>query len=159
MTDIRIDVVGVGDLDDLLASVAGLFREDAGTHDPAMDVTWPERGGDDYYRPLVDAETCLLTLARAADDGRAVGHLVGKLLAADELRTVPLAVLESIRTDPAVRGSGVGTKLVEHFLGWAQDNGAQQVSVSAYAANEGAQRFYRRHGFTPMSVTLRRPLP
>ena len=71
---------------------------------------------------------------------------------------LPFAVLESIRVDPGARGTGVGTRLVEHFLAWARAKGAKRASVTAYAANDGAQRFYRRHGFAPMSVMLRREL-
>jgi hypothetical protein len=41
----RIDVVTADDIDDLLVSVAGLFREDAGRFDAAMDITWPARRG------------------------------------------------------------------------------------------------------------------
>jgi len=37
-----------------------------------------------------------------------------------------------------------------------QDSGAQRASVTAYAANEGAQRFYARHGFALKSVILDR---
>ena len=40
------------------------------------------------------------------------------------------------------------------FLAWAADNGAQRATVTAYAANEGAQRFYARHGFALKSVIL-----
>jgi GNAT superfamily N-acetyltransferase len=48
--------------------------------------------------------------------------------------------------------------LVEHFFGWARERGAQRAGVTAFAANEAAQRFYVRHGFVPMSVTLRATL-
>jgi hypothetical protein len=33
-----------------------------------------------------------------------------------------------------------------------------RAGVTAYAANEGAQRFYARHGFVPASITLRATL-
>jgi GNAT superfamily N-acetyltransferase len=156
MTGIDIHTVTADDIDDLLVSVAGLFREDAGTHDSTMDTTWPARGGADYYGELVGTDDCLLALARAGTT--TVGHLVGKLQPPNDLREATFAVLESIRVDPAARGTGVGSRLVEHFLAWARDNGAEHASVTAYAANEGAQRFYRRHGFGPMSVVLRRKL-
>jgi ribosomal protein S18 acetylase RimI-like enzyme len=152
----RIDVATPDDIDDLVASVAGLFIEDGGRYDSTMDTTWPSRGGAAYYGGLVGDKTCLLTLAR--DGERTVGHLVGKLRAPDDLHTVTIAVLESIRVDPGVRSRGVGTALVSHFVGWAQANDARRASVTAFAANEKAQRFYRRHGFTPMSVTSRKVL-
>jgi GNAT superfamily N-acetyltransferase len=154
----RIDVATTADLDDLLASVAGLFVEDGGRFDPTMDTTWPAHGGADYYGRLVDDDTSLLALAREGGSGRTLGHLVGKLTGPDDLRRVRIAVLESMRVAPDARGRGVGTALVAHFLDWARSNGAGQAGVSAFAGNEGAQRFYARHGFTPMSVTLRADL-
>jgi GNAT superfamily N-acetyltransferase len=36
---------------------------------------------------------------------------------------------------------------------------AQRLSVTAYAANQEAQHFYARHGFTPRSVVLDRDVP
>ena len=142
-----------GDLHEFVASVIGLFREDAGTHDPAMDVTWPVREGLEYYSGLLSDQTCLLAVARDGD--RVVGHLVGKLLEPDSLRRQRFAVLESLRVDPGRRGSGIGGQLVDHFLDWARQRGAQQASVSAFAANQPAQRLYQRHGFVPMTVTMR----
>ena len=153
MTDVT--TAGPDDQEAFLGSVIGLFREDAGTHDPAVDVDWPVREGPGWFRELLEQD-CLLAVARDGD--RVVGHLVGKLLEPDDMRTRRFAVLESVRVDPAVRGGGVGSALVEHFLGWAEERGAEQASVTAYAANAGAQRLYQRYGFRPQSVTLRAAL-
>lgn len=153
---ISVTAAGPADLDAFVASVTGLFEEDAGTHDPVTDVSWPVREGHDYYGGLLADEAVLLAVARA--DDRVVGHVVGKLVEPDSLRRARLAVLESIRVDPAHRGHGVGSRLVEHFLDWARSRRATQASVSAFAANTGAQRLYHRHGFTPMTLTLRAPL-
>ena len=45
---------------DLVASVQGLFDEDAGRHDPSMDLSRPEREGAEYYSGLVNDPTRLL---------------------------------------------------------------------------------------------------
>jgi GNAT superfamily N-acetyltransferase len=156
MTGIEIHIVTADDIDDLLVSVAGLFQEDGGVHDSTTDTLWPARHGAEYYGGVVDDDGVLLALARI--DGRSVGHVVGKFIPSNDLRLVPFAVLESIRTDPGVRSTGVGSRLVEYFKQWARDKGAQRASVTAFAANERAQRFYARHGFAPMSVTLRSSL-
>jgi ribosomal protein S18 acetylase RimI-like enzyme len=153
MSDVTVSAAGRDDVDDLVESVAGLFREDAGRHDPTVDVDWPALEGADYYRGLLGDEECLLALARDGD--RVVGHLVGKLSRPDSYRRERIAVLESIRVHPDARDAGVGSLLVRHFVDWARDRAAVQASVSAYAANEAAQRFYARHGFTPMTTTLR----
>jgi GNAT superfamily N-acetyltransferase len=45
---------------------------------------------------------------------------------------------------------------IEYFLEWARQRGAEQASVTAFAANQRAQRLYHRHGFTTSAVTVRR---
>jgi GNAT superfamily N-acetyltransferase len=154
MSPLTVTPARPGDIDAFVDSVAGLFREDGGAHDRYMDTSWPDREGTGYYTGLLEDPECLLAVARDGD--QVVGHLVGKLVGPDALRLARLAVLESIRVRPDRRGQGVGGMLVADFFGWARREGAVQASVSAYAANEGAQRFYARHGFAPRSVILDR---
>lgn len=65
--------------------------------------------------------------------------------------TSPALRTERLVLDP---GAGVGSRLVEAFLAWSRERGAERFHVSAYAANASAIRFYRRHGFVPLSVEL-----
>jgi GNAT superfamily N-acetyltransferase len=148
-----VDTAGAGDIAAFVASVEGLFREDGGRHDPSIDLAWPTREGASYYAGLLADPDCLLAVARQEED--VVGHLVGKLVGPDALRLVRVAVLESMRVRPDLRGHGIGALLVEEFIRWARRSGAELASVTAYAANDGARRFYARHGFAPMSVTMR----
>jgi len=156
MSDISVSAARAADIDAFVASVDGLFHEDGGRHDPFLDTGWPGREGSAYYAGIVDDPNCLLAVARDGD--RVVGHLVGKLVGPDSIKLDRFAVLESIRVDPGTRGQGVGSLLVAEFLAWARRNEAAVASVTAYAANDGAQRFYARHGFAPASVVMRAPL-
>lgn len=145
------------DIDAFVGSVSGLFHEDGGRHDPHMNLDWPDTGGAAYYTGLLTDDDCLLAVARDGS-GQVIGHLVGKLTGPDDLRTCRFAVLESIRVDPAARGHGVGSALIQDFFGWARERHAEVASVTAFAANAAARRLYERHGFSPASVTLRTPL-
>jgi ribosomal protein S18 acetylase RimI-like enzyme len=156
MSDISVSAARAADIDAFVASVDGLFHEDGGRHDPFLDTGWAGREGSAYYADIVDDPNCLLAVARDGD--RVVGHLVGKLVGPDSIKLDRFAVLESIRVDPGTRGQGVGSLLVAEFLAWARRNEAAVASVTAYAANDGAQRFYARHGFAPASVVMRAPL-
>ena len=153
MPPVTVQAASPDDLDALLESVAGLFREDAGQHDSLVDTGWPARDGAAYYSPLMSAPACLLALARAGD--RVIGHLIGRLRAPSPVRTGGLAVRESMRVAPDARRAGVGGLLVRRFFDWAREGGAEQVSVTASAANHPARRFYARHGFIPQSVISR----
>lgn len=153
MTTVAVSAATQDDIRSLVASVAELFREDGGRHDPLRDLDWPAREGAGYYSALVEDRTCLLALAR--DGGEVIGHLIGRLHGPGGTFTACIADLESMRVAPEFRRAGVGSLLVQHFLTWARERGAQQASVTAYAANDAAQRFYARHGFVPSSITSR----
>jgi GNAT superfamily N-acetyltransferase len=153
MTAITVTALTRDDIGEFVDSVAGLFREDAGQHDNVMNVDWPAIEGADNYGNLIGDPGWLLILARDRD--RVVGHLVGKLTGPSSFLTVCIAVLESIRVAPEARRSGVGSLLVQRFLSWARESGARQASVTAFAANDTARRFYARHGFTPKTITSR----
>lgn len=153
MTNATVNTSTQDDIDALVTSVAGLFAEDGARHDSLMDAGWPAREGASYYTALIGDKMCLVTLAPL--DGEVIGHLIGRLSGPDALRTGRIAVLESMRVAPGSRGTGVGSLLVENFLAWARDHDAAQASVTAFAANQTAQRFYERHGFVPKSITSR----
>lgn len=156
MTTITVSAVTHDDIGALATSAGALFDEDAGRHDATMDLGWAARDGAAYYSGLVDDRSCLLLLARDGD--HVTGHLVGKLNEPNSLRTGRWAVLESLRVAPGSRRAGTGSLLVRQFLAWARQHGAQHASVTAYAANDNAQRLYERHGFAPLSVTSRASL-
>ncbi|SEF21782.1 Acetyltransferase (GNAT) family protein [Amycolatopsis pretoriensis] len=143
------------DVPALVASAAALFAEDAGSHDPRMDLGWPDREGAPYYQDLVADDEALCLLAHA--DGVAAGHLIGRLLPVSPLRPDAVrAVLESMRVAAECRRRGVGEALVSAFVSWARKRGANELAVQAYAANEGALAFYRAQGFRPFEVRLAR---
>jgi len=152
---IRIDVATRGDISQIVASADALVATDAGRYDPsATDLGWAARTGLAYAASLLASDDSLVLIAR---DGEVViGHLVARLYGPGSVHPIRIAELESIHVYPEHRGRGTGERLVHGFLAWAVDSGAQRASVTAYAANEGAQRFYARHGFAMKSVILDR---
>jgi GNAT superfamily N-acetyltransferase len=95
----------------------------------------------------------------ARDDNEVAGHLVGRISGPGSVHPIRVADLESVHVYPAHRNRGVGERLATAFLAWATEKGAQRATVTAYAANDGARRFYARHGFAVRSVTLDLDLP
>jgi GNAT superfamily N-acetyltransferase len=61
---------------------------------------------------------------------------------------------ESTYVREGVRGMRVGAKLAGGLLASAEVRGALRGSVTAFASNEHALRFYERRGFQPKSLTL-----
>ena len=60
----------------------------------------------------------------------------------------PAAELLSIMVEPALRSYGIGALLMAAFLQECRSRSLSAVTVTVDAANDGAQRFYRRHGFS-----------
>lgn len=141
------------DLAALVDSLSGLWRDDSGRHDRSVSPNWPQREGKAYVLDLLTNPNGVLLAARA-DTGEIVGHLVGRYVPAGDFRTESTAVLESMQVRTDLRGHGIGGQLVDAFLAWAAQRQAPRTVVTAYSGNSGAQAFYQRHGFTPMSVTF-----
>ena len=155
---IRISTATPDDLREIVASVDALFATDAGTHDAAAtNLRWPSENGMAYYTSVLADSNNLVLLAR--DDNEVAGHLVGRISGPGSVHPIRVADLESVQVYPAHRNRGVGDQLATAFLAWAAEKGAQRATVTAYAANDGAQRFYARHGFAVRSVTLHLDLP
>jgi GNAT superfamily N-acetyltransferase len=152
MTEIQVRPATTLDAAELVDSMAALFVEDAGTRDSTMNVDYPQQYGERGFTELLELPDKLVLVADV--DGRVIGHLTGRFDEASAIRMVSVATLASMYVQPTHRGKGVGARLVEMFRGWARDLGAGRVTVTAYASNEEAVRFYQGQGFEPMSTVL-----
>jgi GNAT superfamily N-acetyltransferase len=146
---------GPGDVHALVDLCAALFDEDGGRRDTAIDVGWPHREGRHYFSQVFDEDAALGIVAEI--DEVAVAYLVGRMREPAATRPIRVAVLEAMYVQPAHRRRGIGAALVSEFRGWAHQMRADRLSVTAYAANVDAIRFYEREGFTPRSLSLEAP--
>jgi len=152
MQGVVVREANMADIDGIVASGAGLLAEDGGTRDRLRNPDWSAAHGAEYAaKNLANPDMFLLV---AEHEGAVVGHLTGGYYPATEMWTAPRAHLISIYVMPPWRGQDIGAQFVERFKAWAKDRGAVQLRVTAYAANEGAIRFYQRHGFAPLETTL-----
>lgn len=55
--------------------------------------------------------------------------------------------LKQLYTDPEATGRGVGARLMDWALDEARGFGADEIQLSVYSENLGAQKFYRRYRF------------
>ena len=149
----RAEVEGVSDIVRLSSA---LFREDAGRRDPRANLNWPREEGQEYFAGLVASTGSLCLLAEVG--GEVVGYLAGRVEEETTLRPWRVAELESMYVQGEYRSRGVGARLVGGFLEWAGLQGAERASVTAYATNGRAIRFYERAGFRPRRVSLEREI-
>ena len=106
-------------------------------------------------RPLEDWASWAADEARvivvAIDGERWLGMVANWRLGADS------TWLTALWVDPAVRGAGLGARLIEAAAEWAHEQGAATVELSVTTNNAAAAGLYARTGFT--ETGRRRPLP
>jgi len=147
-----VRVAGPDDIPGVVRTSAGLSSEDGAARDPLRNADWPRlHAAQEYAKHVVNPDVLVLV---ADHDGAVVGHLLGSFQGESAMWVAPRAYLISMYVMPAWRGQHVGSQLVERFTAWAKDKGAVQSRVTAYSGNEGAVRFYRRHGFSPLESTF-----
>ncbi len=152
--DVQVRTAELSDLDAIVELNYALFQQDAGQRDPYTNLDWTHEEGNEHFAHHITAESSLCLVAEL--DSRIVGYLAGYLRQASSMRPIRTAELGSVFVLGDVRSQGVGQELAEPFMQWSGEQKAQRVSVTAYASNDGAIRFYRRLGFTPKEVALER---
>ena len=63
-----------------------------------------------------------------------------------------VALLEDMVVTPEMRGTGVGSRLLQYSVESAVKMGCLRITLLTDADNEGAHRFYQRHGFDRSSM-------
>ncbi|WP_197981662.1 GNAT family N-acetyltransferase [Frigoribacterium sp. CFBP 13712] len=81
----------------------------------------------------------------ALDEG--TGCPIGMVTGTPSARPGAGAELISLWVDPAARGRGVATLLIDAVATWAAAAGASRLELSVMAENESARRTYERNGF------------
>ncbi|MCS6886872.1 GNAT family N-acetyltransferase [Chloroflexus sp.] len=76
------------------------------------------------------------------------GHIAGYSYATNHFGG-RLVHLVRIAVDPALRGRGIGVRLLAEFVTYAAEVGAGLLTLNTQAYNHHAQRLYRWFGFTP----------
>ncbi len=149
---IKVDEATLDDIGDLVPLESALFNEDAATHDPFSDPTWPHREGRRDFEVLIASPESVVLVARSSTEP--VGLLVGYAAQSSPTRQpVRFAVLRTLFVAPASRRSGAATMLTDRFLSWARHQGCVEAHVDHYAANRNAGLFYDRVGFSQRSIS------
>lgn len=139
--------------EDVAAIVAMLADDPLGARRESPDE--PE-----VYRPAFDAIDAdphqYLLVAEA--HGRIVGTLQLTVIPGLSHRGAARAQIEAVRTHAELRGSGLGTRMLEWAVDEARRRGCRMVQLTSDASRADARRFYERLGFTASHVGFKMAL-
>lgn len=85
----------------------------------------------------------------AEDDGQLLGYCKLVMVCGwpEHARGQRAIELKQLYTAPEATGQGIGAALMDWALGEAVTFGADEIQLSVYSDNPGAQKFYARYGF------------
>jgi GNAT superfamily N-acetyltransferase len=92
----------------------------------------------------------------AARDGGEVVGMVSLLFTVSTAAGGPACWLEDMVVRPDRRNSGLGSRLLQHAIDHARSSGFVRITLLTDRVNEGAIRFYERHGFERSEMTALR---
>ncbi len=140
-----IRAAGAGDA----GAIAGLIREMAATFGESSPV---EAAWVKAFLARDDAG------AFVADDAGALVGVVTWFLFPGLYHAAHCATVDEAIVTAGHRGRGIGTALLRHTMAHLEGLGVAEIGISTGLENEGAQRLYRRLGFTDASLLLERHL-
>jgi GNAT superfamily N-acetyltransferase len=147
---IAIDFAQEDDLPQLADLLAELFTLESDFR--------PERDKQLRALRLILGEPSLGRLFVLRVDGKVAG-MANALVTVSTAEGGRVLLLEDVIVRSEHRGGGLGRRLVEHVLAWAQEQGMTRVTLLADRDNHAALDFYRRLGFEHSNMrVLRKPL-
>ncbi|MBJ7472753.1 MAG: GNAT family N-acetyltransferase [Solirubrobacteraceae bacterium] len=116
------------------------------------EASWAIRKG--LYEQWLQEDGAFALIARHGD--QAVGYALTRIHG--PVATWPddsEGMLETLSVHPDARGTGVGSALIAATRAGVAEQGVATLAIGVIPTNDGAQRFYRRHGFTPYVDIIR----
>jgi len=146
----RIDRATLDDVPQLAGLLASLFTQEA-------DFT-PDREKQVRGLRLVVESPGVGTVFVAREAGEVVG-MVSLLNTVSTAEGGPACWLEDMVVRPDRCGSGLGSRLLQSAIDYAKAQGITRITLLTDRGNEGAVRFYGRHGFCPSEMIALRLYP
>jgi ribosomal protein S18 acetylase RimI-like enzyme len=137
--DVRVGSADAAELADVAAQTFPLACPPATAAKDIASFIETNLSAERFAEYLADPRRAIITAAR---DGRILGYAM-VIRDADDA-----AELSKIYVLPDHHGAGVSAALMDASVATAEKWGARRVWLGVNQANERAQRFYRKHGFT-----------
>jgi ribosomal protein S18 acetylase RimI-like enzyme len=137
------------------AEAARLWMQSAQEHTSHDRVYETSPGAEKTMRrflaDMANSGYSFLFVAAARD--RTVGFISGELRqGSPTFLPKTWASVDDVFVEPEYRNRGMGRALLQSVQSWAQERGADGISLQVAAANSRARKFYEELGFREISV-------
>src|SRR4051812_10583340 len=124
----------------------------------STQLGYPVAPGEMAERLLAVLNQANQSVLVAEEDGAVGGWL--QVCSRESLESPPFAEVSGLVVDEAQRGRGVGRRLLNAAVHWAEERGYGRLRVRSNVVRTDAHRFYEREGFhlTKTQVVLDRLL-
>lgn len=151
----RAQLVDVPGIDKLLSQVLAVHHEGR----PDLFKPNTRKYTDDELADIIaDDERPIFV---AVEEGGSPGDVLGYAFCVYQQHTnsniltdVRTLYIDDLCVDESSRGKHVGTRLYEHVLAFARDEGFYNVTLNVWACNEPALRFYEHLGLVPQKYGM-----
>ncbi|HIE52218.1 MAG TPA: GNAT family N-acetyltransferase [Armatimonadetes bacterium] len=158
MGEVGVEIMPAGKED--LEVMVGLMKELA-DHHVGLDVSFEyNEGWEEIWREFVEEqiENDEDLVLKAVVEGKVVGFVSGVIGSRPVFRVARRGIIQNIVVRREYRGRGIGRRLVEAALAWFRERDVGQVDVDVAIANEGGVEFWKRLGFVPYMLQMKRML-
>lgn len=131
-----------------------LFKKEQKEYDEKLNINWTfSEIGTNYYKAKINDSKSIALVAEEKD--KIVGYLVGGLCKTYNYRNITLmSELENMFILDDYRSKGIGSELIQKFITWSKEQGAERAHVEASAQNDQAISCYRKNGFEDYTLDL-----
>ena len=156
MNDILVRKAEIKDLDYVLLLSDQLTFSDL-PYDREVDIHWSHTDeGKEYYIEKINCKGGICFVAEL--NKNIVGYATAAVKETPSYRLVKVAELENLVVSKKLRNKGIGKVLLNKFIEWAKEAGANRVCVNVFSLNEKGVEFYKREGFLSFESILEMPL-
>lgn len=135
---VTISPATIADLAQLADLLAVLFAQEA--------EFAPQRARQERALAAIIQTPRLGTILVAREDDQVLA-MVSLLYTVSTAEGGPVCWLEDLVVCPPRRGQGIGARLLGHAVALARAQGCTRITLLTDRVNDGARRFYARHGF------------
>ncbi len=139
----KISVAEESDIPFLCELLLALFTQEA---EFSPDRQAQERG---LSAVISDLNVGAILVARIDDE---IVGMVNILYTVSTALGKRVALLEDLIIAPQWRGKGLGSTLLNHATAFAKEHDCKRITLLTDGDNDGAQKFYKRHGFYQSSM-------